>query len=71
MQRAFLMNAKNYFFWHSLAFSFSFLEQSNFFSSFLSSILPPPWLPAKDAVETNINADTSAVAKVFMFILSN
>jgi hypothetical protein len=36
----------------------------------LSSILPPPWLPAKEAVEINIKADTNAVTKVFMFVLS-
>ena len=59
---AFMVKEKNYFFLQSAWFSFSFLEQS----TFLSSIFPPPWLPAKAGTDTNIN--TKATIETSNFI---
>ncbi|MCX7243499.1 MAG: hypothetical protein NTV64_06955 [Polaromonas sp.] len=60
---------KDYFFFSSflaqaLSLAFSFLEQS----TFLSSILPPAWLPAKDGALISMNAETMAVRMNFMML---
>ena len=62
-QEGFLRRAKtNYFLTQAGFFSFSFFEQS----TFLSSILPPPWLPAKAGADISTNAETSAVITIFI-----
>ena len=56
-----------YFFTQAGLVSFSFLEQS----TFLSSILPPPWAPAKAGMDTNMKAETKAVITNFIKIPSS
>jgi hypothetical protein len=53
---------RNYFLVQAGFFSFSFLEQS----TFLSSGLPPPWLPAKEGIDKSIKAETKAVITNFI-----
>jgi tetratricopeptide (TPR) repeat protein len=53
---------KNYFFTQAGLVSFSFFEQS----TFLSSILPPPWLPAKEGADISMKAQTRAVITIFI-----
>ena len=53
---------KNYFLTQAAFFSFSFLLQS----TFLSSILPPPWAPAKAGIETIMNADARKAIAIFI-----
>jgi len=57
-----LERMKAYFFTQALSFSFSFFVQS----TFLSSILPPPWLPAKAGADTSMKAETIAVITNFI-----
>ncbi len=52
----------DYFLAQALSFSFSFLEQS----TFLSSILPPPWLPAKEGADISMKAEIRAVITIFI-----
>jgi hypothetical protein len=62
-QEGFLRRAKkNYFLTQAGFFSFSFFEQS----TFLSSILPPPWLPAKAGADISMKAETRAVITIFI-----
>lgn len=62
-QEGFFADAiEDYFFTQALFSAFSFFVQS----TFLSSILPPPWLPAKAGAETNMKAETIAVITNFI-----
>ena len=56
------VSRKNHFLTQAGFFSFSFLEQS----TFLSSILPPPWLPAKEGADISMKAETRAVITIFI-----
>ena len=63
LKRGFLQRIKkNYFLTQAGFFSFSFFEQS----TFLSSILPPPWLPAKAGADISMKAETRAVITIFI-----
>jgi hypothetical protein len=53
---------KNYFLTQAAFFSFSFLLQS----TFLSSILPPPWAPAKAGIEAIMNAEARKAIAIFI-----
>lgn len=62
-QKGFFQRTKRiYFLTQAGFFSFSFLEQS----TFLSSILPPPWLPAKEGADISMKAETRAVITIFI-----